>query len=157
MARLVFDPAAARLAVHEQAALPLFLEVQDHGKTQRAAMEGPGIAYAIAQPAAVRWSPPLLTGPGSRQALPLDRRVFPLYEGHGDGPGRGRAGGRSGGPAGRPARTAALAPGQSVSLGVQQQVPGSEQWKEVRPDTVSWTVPAEVIWEPATRIACGRP
>ena len=29
-------------------------------------------------------------------------------------------------------------------------MPGSEQWKEVRPDAVSWTVPAEAIWEPAT-------
>ena len=31
-------------------------------KTERAAMEGPGIAYAIAQPDAVRWSPPTLLG-----------------------------------------------------------------------------------------------
>ena len=156
-ARLVFDPAAARLAVHEQAALPLFLEVQDGGKTQRAAMEGPGIAYAIAQPDAVRWSPPLLTGPASRQALSPDRRLCPLFEEHGDGPGRGRGGGRSGRPCASSPPTASLAPGQSVSLAVQQQLPGSEQWKEVRPDAVSWTVPAEAIWEPASRVVAAGP
>ena len=52
--------------------------------------------------------------------------------------------------------TASLAAGQTVSLAVQQQLPGSEQWKEVRPDAVSWTVPSEAIWSrPASR--CGRP
>ena len=149
LARLVFDPAAARLAVHEQASLPLFLEVQDHGKAQRAPMEGPGIAYAIAQPAAVRWSPPLLTGLEAAKPFSLTAGYSPYMKGTATAqvevvPAVDPAGLRV-----VPA-TAALAPGQGVSLCVQQQVPGSEQWKEVRPDTVSWTVPAEVIWEPAT-------
>ena len=61
-ARLVFARDAVGLAVQEQAALPLFLEVQDGARTQRALLEGPGIAYGIAQPDAVRWSSPMLLG-----------------------------------------------------------------------------------------------
>jgi hypothetical protein len=150
-ARLVFDPAAARLAVGEQAALPLFLEVQAQGKTQRAAMEGPGIAYAIAQPSAVQWSPPLLVGLSAAKPFPLTAGYPPYLKGTATAqvevlPAVEPAGLRV---VAVPA-AAALAPGQGVSLVVQQQTPGAEQWTEVRPDLVSWTAPAEVIWEPAT-------
>ena len=137
-----------RLAVHEQAALPLFLEVQDGGRPSGRPWKGR--ASPIGRPARRRAVvAAAVDRTGSRQALSLDRRLFPLYEGHGAAQVEVL-------PAAEPAglrvvpAAASLAPGQSVSLGVQQQLPGSEQWKEVRPDTVSWTVPAEVIWEPAS-------
>jgi hypothetical protein len=148
-ARLVFDPDTACLAVHEQAALPLFLEVQDGAKTQRAAMEGPGIAYCVARPDAVRWSPPTLLRLLATQPFALTAGYAPYLKSTATARVEVLA-------AAAPAAlrvvpsTASLAPGQTVSLAVQQQLPGSEQWKEVRPDAVSWTVPAEAVWEPAS-------
>ena len=147
---LVFDPAAARLAVHEQAALPLFLEVQDGTKTQRAAMEGPGIAYAIGQPDAVRWSPPLLLGLLAAKPFPLTAGYSPYLKSTATAQVEVVAAADPAALRVVPSTASSLAPGQSVSLAVEQQLPGSEQWKEVRPDAVSWTVPAEAIWEPAS-------
>ena len=43
-----------------------------------------------------------------------------------------------------------MAGGQTVALKVEEQLPGSDQWREVRGDAVSWDVPAGVIWESAT-------
>ncbi len=148
-ARLVFDPDAVHLTVHEQAALPLFLVVQDGKKPARAPMEGPGIAYSVGQPDAVDWSPPLLTGLAAAKPFPLVAGYAPYLKSTATARVEVL-------PAAEPAglrvvpSTASLAPGQTVSLAVEQQLPGSEQWKEVRPDTVNWTVPAEAIWEPGS-------
>ena len=44
---------------------------------------------------------------------------------------------------------ATLGPGQSVSLLVERKAADGDQWREVRPDTASWSVPSSLIWTPA--------
>ena len=113
-------------------------------------MEGPGIAYAIAQPDAVRWSPPTLLGLLAAKPFALTAGYAPYMKSMATAQVEVLAAVDPAGLRVVPSTTPPLAPGQTVSLAVEQQLPGSEQWKEVRPDAVSWTVPAEAIWEPAT-------
>ncbi len=145
-AKLVFDPPAVRVAVGEKAQLPLYLEVKDGAKTERALLEGPGIGYSVAQPSAVRWSPSTLIGLSPA-------KPFALTGGYTFLTGKATAQVEVVPAADASAlrivpATAALAPGQTVSLAVEQQVTGSDQWKEVRADAVSWTVPLDAVWMP---------
>ena len=129
-ARLVFDPAAVRLAVNEQARLPLYLEASEGGKTERAAMEGPGGGLFAGPTEAVRWSPPTLVAAGPRRQFPLTAGDSPFLKGTATAQVEVL-------PAAEPGEFAqssprrSLAPGQTVSLAVEQQLPGSDQWKDV--------------------------
>ena len=103
---------------------------------------------AIAQPDAVRWSPPMLLGLRAAKPFALTAGYAPYLKSTATARVEVLA-------AADPAAlrvvpsTVSWAAGQTVSLAVEQQLPGSQQWKEVRPDAVSWTVPAGAIWEPA--------
>ena len=156
-ARLVFDPPSVTVPVNEKAALRLILEAdleeaspgrKPAGKeTLRAALVGPNVGYYIAQPNAVRFNPPELTGLAPAAPFQVSGSMFTLR------------------PASAkvevvdaaakavritPSAASPLAAGQQVSLTVEQQVGDSGDWQEVRPDAVGWTVPNSVIWTPAT-------
>ena len=148
-ARLVFEPATVRLALNEQAMLKLFLEVQDSsGKSERAAMEGQGIGYSVAQPQAVRWSPPTVVGLSPSKPFEITASYAPTLSRTASAQVE-VVDGETSAIQIVPAE-ASLAPGQTISLTVQQQVTGSEQWKEVRPSSVAWTVPPGLAWAPAS-------
>ena len=65
-ARLVFEPPSVTVPVNQKAELRLTLEAEldDGGKKEnvRAPMQGPDVAYYIAQPDAVRLNPPIVVG-----------------------------------------------------------------------------------------------
>jgi hypothetical protein len=152
-ARLVFDPASARLTINEKTLLPLYLvEMEDDGtkEKQRAEMQGQGIAYQIAQPAAVEFHAPVLTGVSAAApfeitgSIPvLTSKATAKVEVVDAKPKALRI---------TPSPTTPLAPGQSLALKVEQQAGDSDAWEEVRPDAVKWTVPpqAQVQWTPPT-------
>jgi hypothetical protein len=149
-AQLVFDPASLRVPVNENAALRLFLvEMEADGKKerQRAELLGQGVGYYIARPLAVRFYPPMITGIEAtppfdvRGSIPLLRPATVKLEVISTDAKTLRI---------NPTAASPLAAGQSVSLSVEQQVGDSVAWQEVRPDAVSWNVPPQVIWSPAT-------
>jgi hypothetical protein len=148
-ARLTFDPPSVTVPVDQKADLRLMLEAEldDGGKKEhaRAAMVGPDVAYYIAQPDAVRLSPPVVTGlkPAAPFQVSASIPVLP--------------------PANAkvevvavvakklrvtPSVASPLAAGQNVALAVEEQVGDADAWKEVRPDAVNWKVPDSVIWTP---------
>jgi hypothetical protein len=150
-AKLLFDPANARLTVNQRAALPLWLvEMEDDGKKekQRAPMLGQGVAYYVAQPQAVRLYPPSLTG--LQPAPPFEIQAsIPVLPAAATAKVEVVAAESK---ALRITSSAAspLAAGQAVALKVEQQV-GDSDWQEVRPDAVTWSVPTDqVAWTPPT-------
>ncbi len=148
-ARLIFDPRSIQVVVDEVGRLDLFLEAKVGDEIRRAPMVGPGVGYAIEQPEAIRWHPPRLVGLAPAAPFEMAASYLPYLL--------------------RPATAKVevvaadqpeqirivpaddvLAPGQILPLGVEERLPGSDQWKEVRPDVVAWDVPPEVLWTPAT-------
>ena len=151
MAKLLFDPAAARVLVNQKATLPLYLvEMEADGKKekQRAELIGQGVGYYIAQPLAVRFYPPILTG--LKAATPFDiSGSIPVLS----RPATAKVevvDAESKALRIRSSADSPLAPGQAVALTVEQQVGDSEAWQEVRPDAVTWNVPSQVLWTPPT-------
>ena len=151
-AKLLFDPAKVSVLVNQKAALPLFLvEMEADGvkEKQRAELLGQGVGYYLAQPSAVRFYPPILTGLNPSPPFKVSGSWMPMLR-----------------PATAtvevlaaeskalrivPSADSTLAPGQTVALKVEQQVGESDAWQEVRPDVVNWTaVPPQVIWTPPT-------
>ncbi len=146
-ARLVFKPASVRMAVDEVAPLELLLEARIGEKPdqiERVPLAGPGVGYTIAKPEAVRWYPPSLTGLAPASQFEMGATYRPYIE--------------------RPAKAlvevvpavepkairvvpseVSLAPGQTIALTLQEQLPDSDEWKEVRPGAVAWQVPPELI------------
>ncbi|NQU26509.1 MAG: Ig-like domain-containing protein [Candidatus Nealsonbacteria bacterium] len=149
-ARLVFDPDAVHVAVDEVARLPLFLEVQDEGKPKRARLTGPGVGYAVEQPEAIRFAPPMVVGvEPTIKPLKINASYYPYLtsiatatvEVEAIGPDQIRM----------VPSAAEMAPGQTVAFQIQQALPkAANKWKEVRGDAIAWTVPKELIWSPAT-------
>ena len=152
-AKVLFDPASVRVPVNQKADLQLFLvEMDADGKTekQRAALVGPGVGYYIAQPDAVRYYPPVLSGVKAAPTFDISGSIPILLS--------------------RPATAkvevveaeskalritatgvSPLAAGQTVALKVEQQIGDSDAWQEVRPDAVGWGAPpAQAVWTPAT-------
>ena len=78
-AKLVFDPPSVTVPVNEKADLRLMLEgeLDEGGKKEklRAPMIGPDVAYAIAQPDAVRLNPPTVTGLKPAAAFPVRGQI----------------------------------------------------------------------------------
>jgi len=150
-AKLLFDPASARVPVNQKAALPLFLvEMEADGKKekQRAQLLGQGVGYYVARPQAVRFYPPVLTGlePTSPfdicGSIPVLRVATARVE---------VVAAESKALRITPSAASPVAPGQTVALTVEQQVGDSNAWQEVRPDAVTWNnVPPQVIWTPPT-------
>ena len=147
-ATLLFEPATLKLAVDEVAQLKLVLEVLDGEETERAELSGPGVGYAIDNPDAVVWSPPTIVGlrPGNVRltgSLPVlgtpattDVKIVAAVE-----PANLRI---------VPSEIT-LAPGQSVEVKLEEQLPGKAQaWREVSPGAIFWTVPDGLIWTAAS-------
>ncbi|MFH1267331.1 MAG: hypothetical protein ABIK89_16530, partial [Planctomycetota bacterium] len=147
-ARLAFSPRSLKVAVDEVARLQLLLEAKVGDAIRQERMAGPGVSYSIERPEAVRWQDPILVGltPADEfemtaaylpyllrptvakievvAAEPTAIRVVPL--------------------------DSSLGAGQMLPLVVEAQLPGSDGWREVRPDAVVWDVPPGLIWSPAT-------
>lgn len=145
-ARLVFDPPAVRLTVDELARLQLYLEVDDGTGTQRAELSGPGVGFAMTQPKAVRYRPPLLVGLEPAPAFELSGSFTP----HLSRVARAQV---------EVVETATpeairivpgqleLAAGQTLALRVEELLPGQpDAWREVRPGAVAWEVPSSLVW-----------
>ncbi|MGA2034145.1 MAG: Ig-like domain-containing protein, partial [Thermoguttaceae bacterium] len=148
-ARLAFEPASVRVAVNEQAPLRLFLEAKDGEKTDRAQLEGPGVGYAIGQPQAVGWNPPLLTGLKPAKPFEISASYYPVLSGTATAKVEVAAAADEATLRIVPSEVS-LAPGQTRSFAVEQQTAdGGDTWKEVRPESVAWIVPSGAIWEPA--------
>ncbi|HYW80484.1 MAG TPA: hypothetical protein VE890_12955, partial [Thermoguttaceae bacterium] len=148
--QLRFEPAALQIAVDEVAPLQLFLEARDGDQVERAEMTGPGVGYVVSQPGAVRWAPPRVAAFGPAGPVEISASYYPLLP----TPATARIDVM---PAAQPAAirivpsAMSLAPGQTVSLRVEQQLPDTpEIWTEVRPGAVDWTVPPGLIWSPST-------
>ncbi len=156
-ARLIFDPNAVRLAVDEIGRLPLYLEVQDAGQTKRAELVGPEVGYLIERPQAIRFTPPTLVGASPAAKFGIQASFYPYLNEVAQAtvevtaaaepeairivPAAGSLG--SG-------QKISLAPGQTMALAVQQQLPGEpNKWREVQPEAVAWTVPDDLVWTPA--------
>jgi len=146
--QLVLKPSDVRLRVGNRCELELLLVSGD--RQERVSLSNPDdVSVAIGRPEAVAWKAPVLTGvaPAAPFAMGATYRgktaratVEVLAASDKDGPPEIRV---------VPA-TAALAPGQSLSPRVQQRLPGdSDQWQEVEPTKVKWTVPPPVVWTPA--------
>lgn len=148
-AKLAFEPESLKVHVGEVGRLQLYLEVQDGRQVRRAALEGPGVGYAIGRPEAVRWSPPILVGQSPAAAFPLRASYYPVLS-------RVATAEVEVLPAVEPEAIrvvpsqACLAPGQTLPLKVEQELPGRPQpWRELSPEAVHWTVPRGLIWVPA--------
>ncbi len=150
-AKLVFDPANLRVLVNQRALLPLYLvEMEADGKKerQRAELIGQGVAYYVAQPQAVRFYPPVLTGLSPAPPFDISGSIPVLSQ-----PATAKVevvDAQAKAVRITPSAASPLAPGQTVSLSVEQQVGNSDTWQEVRPDAVSWIFPQQAIWTPAT-------
>ena len=148
-ARLAFEPRAVKVAVDEVARLELLLQAKLGDDVRQARMIGPGVSYSIERPDAVRWHAPTLVGLTPADEFEMTASYLPYLL--------------------RPAVAkvevveaeeptairvvpleASLAPGQTLSLAVEAQWPGSQQWREVRPGAVAWEVPPGLVWSPAT-------
>jgi len=147
-ARLVFDPPSLRLAVNEVGRLQLLLEVHDGGKPERAPLAGPGVGYAVSQDDAIRWYPPTVVGLRPAEKIELSASFF----------GKTASARIDVDPVIQPESIRivpsdeSLSPGQTQAFRLEQQVPGkTDQYKEVRPDAVAWTVPPGLVWAPATK------
>jgi hypothetical protein len=146
--RMVFEPAKVDLAVNEVGRLQLFLEVQDGGKAERVVLAGPGVGIVISQPDAVRWYAPTLVGLQQAEKVDITASYAPYLSttatarvnvGELIKPESIRI---------EPAEVE-LAAGQTCVFRVEQALPGrSGQYREVRPDAVSWTVPSGLAWTP---------
>lgn len=147
---LVFDPASLKLAVDEVAQLPLYLVVDDGGKKKTELLTGPGVGYSVSEPKAVRFRPPELVGLSPAGPFEIRASLYPILS-------RIATANVEVVPAEQPQglrivpSEPVLAAGQTVPLGVQQELTGNlaGPWKEVRPEAVAWTVPEELIWTPA--------
>ena len=148
-ARLAFQPRSLKMAVDEVARLELFLEAKVGEEVKRDGMAGPGVSYSIEQPEAVRWQAPILVGLTPADEFDMTASYLPYLL--------------------RPAvakievvaaeeptairavpSEVSLAAGQMTPLAVEAQMPGSQQWKEIRAESVAWQVPPGLIWSPAT-------
>ncbi len=147
-ARLVLEPSSVAMAIDEAAGMRLFLEGLHNDEIQRAEMTGPGISYGLEQPEAVLWQPPNLVGRSVASPFEISASYLPYLS--------------------RPAAAkievldvaapsalrivpaeAALVPGEVRSLKVEARWPGSDAWREVRPDVANWSIPEEVLWTDA--------
>ncbi len=150
-ARLAFDPPSVSVPVNQKADLRLMLEadLDDGGKKEhaRAAMLGPDVAYYIAQPDAVRLSPPVVTGlkPAAPFQVSASIPVLPAANAKVEVVAAVAKKLRV-----TPSSASPLAAGQTVALAVEENVGDGDVWKEVRPDAVNWKVPDTVIWTPPT-------
>jgi len=148
-ARLVFEPRSLEVAVDEVARLELFLEAKVGEDVQRERMAGPGVSYSIEQPESVRWQDPILVGLAPSDEFDMTASYLPYL--------LRPAGAKIAVVAAQqptairivPAEVS-LAAGQMTPLAVEAQMPGSQQWKEIRPESVAWQVPPGLIWSPAT-------
>lgn len=147
-ARLVFEPGTVRVAVGEVAVLRLYLESRDAAVEQRAEMAGPGIHYHAAQPAAIDWRPPVLRGESPAGPFGLSASYYPWLQQPATAQIEVVA---SAEPAALRVipESVCLAPGQTVALRVEEQLSGSDEWREVQPGAVAWNVPAALLWAPA--------
>ena len=157
-AKLVFDPPTVRVPVNQKAALRLMLEAEleaggkkergTHEVGRRAELLGQGVGYYVAQPQAVRFYPPILTGLQAATPFDISGSWFPAFR-----PATAKVevvDAESKALRITPTAASPLAPGQAVALKVEQQVGESEAWQEVRPDAVDWKVPPQAVWTPAT-------
>ena len=150
-AKLVFDPASVRVPVNQKARLPLYLvEMEADGKKekQRAELLGQGVGYYVAQPQAVRFYPPILTGlKRRRRSISADRS--PCCR-----PATAKVevvDAESKALRITPSAASPLAPGQSVALTVEQQVGDSGRaGRKSVPTRSTGPCQAQVIWTPAT-------
>ncbi len=154
-ARLVFDPPSVTVPVNQKADLRLMLEAElDDGKgnggkkeNARAAVLGPNVAYYIAQPDAVRLNPPVLTGLNAAPPFQISGKMPVLAAANAKVEVVAAAATKL-----RvvPWSSSSPADGETWALAVEQQVGDTGDWKEIRPDAVTWTVPDTVIWTPPT-------
>jgi hypothetical protein len=144
--RLVFDPATLQVPVNQQAALNLYLENTEAGKTDRVPIEAASIGFYVAQPEAVRFTPPVVTGLVPTKPFDITASIPVLSR-----PATAKVevvAAETKGLRIMPSAQPPLAPGQSISLLVEQQVADNGPWQEVRPDAVSWNVQGDPIWTP---------
>jgi len=166
-AQLVFDPPQMAIGVDEVARLRLLLQVQDGEEVKQAELLGPGVAYTIGEPGAVEWEPPRITGRRPASPFELTGGFYPWLE----RPAVAEIEVVDSGPAPdlriNPAAMT-LVPGQVQPLRVERlvqagaasqegdgegparasSVPGATTWKEVRPESVEWSIPPGVIFTP---------
>ena len=177
--KLAFDPASVRVPVNQKALLPLWLmEMEADGKKakQKAELLGQGVNYYVEKPDAVRFYPPVLTGLDPAAPFDIAASIPILSQ-----PAMAKvevAGTQTAALRITPSAASPLAPGQQVSLMVEEQVilpspagtggegsspasphpnplpegEGTTAWKEVRPKAVQWTVPpqSQFSWTEAT-------
>jgi len=148
-ARLAFEPRALKVAVDEIARLELLLQAKVGDEVRQARMIGPGVSYSIERPDAVRWHAPTLVGLSPADQFEMTASYLPYLL-------RPAAAKVEVVAAGDPTAVrvvpseAPLAAGQMLSLSVEAQWPGGQQWREVRPGAVAWEVPPGPVWSPAT-------
>ncbi|HIQ22245.1 MAG TPA: hypothetical protein EYH34_13555 [Planctomycetes bacterium] len=146
-ARLLFDPDSVHVAVDEKATVRLFLEGEDSEGVHRDRMVGPGVRYSLGQAGAISWYPPELVGLRPCAPFELGASYFPYLE----RPAVARVEVLSAEKASAlrvvPSQMG-LAPGQPLALAVQEQLPGSRAWREVRPEAIRWTVSNRLVWQP---------
>jgi hypothetical protein len=147
-ARLVFEPESVQVAVDEKALVRLFLDAEDADGKHRDRMVGPDVQYSIGQPGAIRWHSPELVGLKPAKPFDLAASYLPYLERPASAQIEVLSAGKPSAIRVVPAEMT-MAGGQTVALKVEEQLPGSDQWREVRGDAVSWDVPAGVLWEPA--------
>lgn len=151
-ARLVFEPAQVVLTVGTQAELKLSLATKEGEQEKLAPLEaGADVSYTVASPDAVSWKPPVIAGVSPAPEFPLTAmyqglsataRVTVAAPAVAEG---------KGGPIRVVPDQASLAVGQAVAPRVEQQVPGSkDEWREVLPTAVHWSVPDGVLATRAT-------
>jgi len=144
---LILRPAEFKLLVGGRQSLELFVTDGERKEKMPWASDTDDVRLGIAQRAAVRWKPPELIGfspadpflvtasYGGKTAQSVVE-VLPQ-------PAAGESAIRI-----DPA-TANLAPGQPLSPKVERQLPGDgDQWVEVDPLKVRWTVPDSIHWTP---------
>ncbi len=143
--KLVLRPAEVQLPVGGQTEMALYLTAP--GGEVRISMlggENGAVRMANKNPTAVAWTPPLLLGLqasdtfriGARfQGLTAIARVTVV---------------EASGVLRIVPETATLAPGQPLALRVERRVGEADQWSEVDPALVDWTIPPAVDWTPAT-------
>lgn len=150
-ARLYWQPTDVQVAVGEVAPLELMLEGRnpDAGEGEErewsVPMESPGVYYSFGNRDAVQWQSPLLFGKQASEPFDVSASFLPYL--------KNPAQARVTVTATNPPQTlrvvpseVTLAPGQSISLAVEEQLEGSETFTEVLPEKVLWKVSEKLFW-----------
>ncbi|MDO4570632.1 MAG: hypothetical protein Q4D38_09635 [Planctomycetia bacterium] len=153
-ARIYWEPEDVQVAVDEVAPFQLMLEGRNPDAAEgeenvwNVPMNSPGVYYSFARPEAIEWRSPIISGVQEAEQFDVTASYLPYLK----NPALAKVSVfKSNAPEALRVNPASLrlAPGQSASLAVEEQLDGASDFVEVQPEAVRWEVPSHIYWTDA--------